>query len=167
MCFLMAEPLPVLFNNKSPLLNTVLGHPVNIFWLNLRGWTVMSLEGLWLSWDQELRTPLTYRICDQLRIDRGYLIHSSPPNSAKLELVEFISSNVSAASEGSRGQSRACKVQKESFLWFVASVNQWSVAPIQHQQDSPVWGVVKKEALFSAHSSMVKTTLLWGNFGAR
>lgn len=35
------------------------------------------------------------------------------------------------------------------------TVNQWSLAPIQHQQETLIWGAVKKETLFSANSSTV------------
>lgn len=34
-------------------------------------------------------------------------------------------------------------------------VNQWSLAPIQHQQETLIWGAAKKETLFSANSSTV------------
>ena len=29
-------------------------------------------------------------------------------------------------------------------------VNRWPLTPVHHQQESPVWGVVKKETVFSA-----------------
>ena len=38
---------------------------------------------------------------------------------------------------------------------FSHAVNQWSLAPIQGQQGSPLWGVVKKETLFSTYSSLI------------
>lgn len=34
-------------------------------------------------------------------------------------------------------------------------VNQWLLASIQHQLESPVWGVVKKKTLFSTNSSIM------------
>lgn len=48
-------------------------------------------------------------------------------------------------------------------------VNQWSLAPIQCQHESPVWGVVKKETLFSANSSVVIqfTWVLWYSIAAK
>ena len=40
------------------------------------------------------------------------------------------------------------------FDWW-EGINQWSLVPIECQQESPIWGVVKKEPLFSVNSSIV------------
>lgn len=47
-------------------------------------------------------------------------------------------------------------------------VKQWSLAPIQCQQESPVWGAVRKETLFSANSSVMIqfTWVLWYSIAA-
>ena len=39
--------------------------------------------------------------------------------------------------------------------------------PIQHQQEPPVWGVVKKKSLFSAKQLNCDTAELWGSPGVR
>lgn len=57
--------------------------------------------------------------------------------------------------------------------WFGDhDVNQWSLVPIQCQQESPMWGTGKKETLFNADSLTViqlnyEAAGLWGGPGDR
>lgn len=37
----------------------------------------------------------------------------------------------------------------------LGGINWWSLVPVQHQQESPVWDAVKKETLFIVDSSIV------------
>ena len=39
-----------------------------------------------------------------------------------------------------------------------ATVNQWSLAPIQHQQESPIWWVVKKETV---QHKQLNSVIVW------
>lgn len=49
----------------------------------------------------------------------------------------------------------ACHL-KISFMKLNLSggVNQWLLAPVRCQQESPIWGAMKKETFFSANNSM-------------
>lgn len=40
----------------------------------------------------------------------------------------------------------------KNYMVWGQDVNRWSLGPIQCQQESPVWGAVKKETLFNAGS---------------
>lgn len=47
-------------------------------------------------------------------------------------------------------------MERRNYLINVYIVNRKSSLPIQHQQESSIWGVVRGETLFSANNSIVK-----------
>ena len=49
---------------------------------------------------------------------------------------------------------------KDYKIALISIVNQWSLAPIQRQQESPIWGVVKEGTLFSAKQLNFNTAYL-------